>query len=95
MFGSNRGILFSYVPSVQLLRQAEVAGYAFSTAPVTLAFVAACAVKEPTLTLVGKYSDEVKQERKGDSCCSFVLSGHDADEANHSSHVWLRDAARS
>jgi Ca2+/H+ antiporter len=44
---------------VQLLRQGEVAGYAFSTAPVLLAFVAACAIHNPTINMVGKYSDEV------------------------------------
>lgn len=75
------GAAVRYVPSVQLLRQGESAGYAFSTAPVVLAFIAACAVKEPAVNLVGKYSDDdtnrMKQTIRAMFGCA-MQHGHDA-----------------
>lgn len=49
-----------YIPSVQVIRQGESAGYAFSTSPVDMSFIAACSVPEPKQTgMLAKYSDEV------------------------------------
>ena len=47
-----------YVPHVQLLRQGEAAGYAFSTAPLELAFIAAVAIQNPQQQgMLNRYSD--------------------------------------
>jgi hypothetical protein len=70
-----------YVPKVQLLRQGESAGFAFSTAPVVLAFVAACSIPQPKMNLMGKYSDEdttrIKQTVRAMFGCAMA-HGHDA-----------------
>lgn len=63
------------------MRQGEVAGYAFSTAPVVLAFIAASAVHAPVLNMMGKYSDDDTARIKNTIRAMFgcaMQHGHDA-----------------
>jgi uncharacterized protein (TIGR02452 family) len=76
------GASVRYVPKVQLIRQGEQAGYAYSTAPVKLSFIAGCSIEKPqTQGMLNRYSEEDTLRYKATIRAMFgaaLANGHDA-----------------